>query len=128
MAITIPPFNPSSTILATDKISQTDDKLRTILSEAGQYVETQSQAIEDDLQTQFNTLNGEALDIANKSLINSNYAKDTAESAKADTTGFQAQLDNLTSGGDTTYNTAYIDHSFRRMKYRQAFKLNLLGA
>jgi len=128
MAVTIPPFNPSTTILATDKISQTDDKLRTILTEAGQYVETQSQAIEDDLQGQFDTLNGTAQDIANKSLINSNYAVETANSAKSDTTGFQTQLDNLTSGGATTYNTDYIDQSFRKIKYRQAFKLTLLGA
>jgi len=128
MAVTIPPFNPSTTILATDKISQTDDKLRTILTEAGQYVETQSRAIEDDLQGQFDTLNGTAQDIANKSLINSNYAVETANSAKSDTTGFQTQLDKLTSGGDTTYNKAYIDQSFRKIKYRQAFKLTLLGA
>ena len=45
-------FNPSVTILPSDFISQTDDKLRTITDEQKVWLETQVQKVVDELVSQ----------------------------------------------------------------------------
>jgi len=52
MAILVNEFNPSVTILGTDYISQTDDKIRTIMDESKEYLESETQ----NAVTQMDTL------------------------------------------------------------------------
>ena len=55
MAIIVGDFTPSVEILDTDFISQTDDKIRTIINEAGTYLETETQSAATQLETSVDT-------------------------------------------------------------------------
>lgn len=55
MAINVNDFQPSVSILDTDYISQTDDKIRAIIYEAGTYLETETQSAVTQLETTVNT-------------------------------------------------------------------------
>lgn len=113
-------FTPSVTISGSTLIRDTDDKIQTVLNEATDYINTQvdnavattEQAVIDmnsDVNTNLTNLHSAI--VADITTIDNKVdsANATANQALTTTDGFQTQLDNLTSGGETTYNTNAID-------------------
>jgi len=90
MTITVDEFTPSVEILGTDNISNTDDKLRVIVTEAADYLKNQTQNTATQLETQI----GELASVGDET-----YTKEALDSKFATKVATSSIVNDLTTGG-----------------------------